>query len=166
MNETTTKVAGAFASLTLLVGAGAAVAVPAIQDGADEAVRAGVTAEDGAASESPLTNVSRVVGNFSFDQGVLSSNEEISNVFCKAAATLCSSLPGYGIERMQSSIDVSGDVGNAFSATVDEMKGEKGAASHVMACACASNVAGGGAIANAEVEGVSLESIAEMAEAR
>lgn len=165
MNETTKKVAGALASLTLLAGTGAAVVVPAMQGGV-EAGNAGISASGEDASGSLLTNVSQVSGEFSFDQDTLSLNDTISNVFCKAAATLCSSLPDYGIERAQSSIDVSGDVGNAFSATVDEMEGEKGAASHVMACACASNVAGGGAIANAEVEGVSLESIAKMAEAR
>lgn len=166
MNETTTKVAGALASLTLLAGAGAAVAVPTMQAGADGAVRAEIVTSDGAAKGSLLANVSQVEGEFSFDQGALSSNGSIADVFCKAAASLCASLPDYGIERTQSPINVSGDVGNGFSATVDEMKDRKGTASHVMACACASNVAGGGAIANAEVEGVSLESIVEMAEAR
>ena len=52
---------------------------------------------------------------------------------------------------------------NAFEATVDEMAEGKGAKTLVMACACASNVPGGGAIANAEVSGVSLEAIAQMA---
>ena len=58
---------------------------------------------------------------------------------------------------------VDGDVDNAFEATVDEMAEGKGAKTLVMACACASNVPGGGAIANAEVSGVSLEAIAQMA---
>ena len=166
MNETTTKVAGALASLTLLAGAGAAVAVPAVQGGADAAVRADIATGDDAAKGSLLTTVAQVEGAFSFDQGALSSNGSIADVFCKAAASLCASLPDYGVERAQPSIDVSGDGGTAFSATVDEMKDRKGAASHVMACACASNGAGGGASATAEVEGVSLQSIAEMAEAR
>ena len=51
----------------------------------------------------------------------------------------------------------------SFTATVDELAGEEGAASYVMACSCATNVAGGGAIANAEVEGVSLETLVQMA---
>ena len=46
---------------------------------------------------------------------------------------------------------------------MDELAGEEGAASYVMACSCATNVAGGGAIANAEVEGVSLETLVQMA---
>ena len=48
-------------------------------------------------------------------------------------------------------------------ATVDELAGEEEATSYVMACSCATNVAGGGAIANAEVEGVSLETLVQMA---
>ena len=51
----------------------------------------------------------------------------------------------------------------SFTATVDELAGEEEATSYVMACSCATNVAGGGAIANAEVEGVSLETLVQMA---
>ena len=82
----------------------------------------------------------------------MSSNAEISGVFCKAAATLCASLPTYGCEAVK-----------AAAATVDELAGEEEATSYVMACSCATNVAGGGAIANAEVEGVSLETLVQMA---
>ena len=37
-----------------------------------------------------------------------------------------------------------------------------GAESYTMACACSTNTPGGGAIANAEVEGVSLATIMKM----
>lgn len=35
----------------------------------------------------------------------------------------------------------------------------------IMGCSCASNVAGGGAVANAEAEGVTLESVLAQAQA-
>ena len=110
-----------------------------------------------------MQSVSNVEGSSSYDQGSLSSTSYIAEVFNKAAASLCASLPDYGIVQGSPRVTVDGDVDNAFEATVDEMAEGKGAKTLVMACACASNVPGGGAIANAEVSGVSLEAIAQMA---
>lgn len=93
----------------------------------------------------------------------MSSNAEISGVFCKAAATLCASLPTYGCEAVKAAAVTVAGPGASFTATVDELAGEEEATSYVMACSCATNVAGGGAIANAEVEGVSLETLVQMA---
>ena len=50
-----------------------------------------------------------------------------------------------------------------FTTTVEEVAGEEEGTAYVMACSCATTVAGGGAIANAEVEGVSLETLVQMA---
>ena len=52
-----------------------------------------------------------------------------------------------------------GDVPHAVTATIGEMT-EEGAVSSIIGCACSSNQPGGGAIANAEVSGVPLASIA------
>ena len=52
-----------------------------------------------------------------------------------------------------------------MEATVAEMAEEEGADSYVLGCSCASNAPGGGAIANAEVSGVSLASLMAMAAA-
>ena len=90
-------------------------------------------------------------------------NAEISGVFCKAAATLCASLPTYGCEAVKAAAVTVAGPNASFTATVDELAGEEEATSYVMACSCATNVAGGGAIANAEVEGVSLETLVQMA---
>lgn len=102
-------------------------------------------------------------GTFSYTQDALSSNAEISGVFCKAAATLCASLPTYGCEAVKAAAVTVAGPNASFTATVDELAGEEEATSYVMACSCATNVAGGGAIANAEVEGVSLETLVQMA---
>ena len=96
-------------------------------------------------------------------QDAVTANAEISGVFCKAAATLCASLPTYGCETAKAAAITVAGPGASFTATADELAGEEGAASYVMACSCATNVAGGGAIANAEVEGVSLETLVQMA---
>lgn len=120
---------------------------------------------DGSASQN-IVKAANVQGTFEFDQAVLSTTADISNVFSKAAATLCSSLPVYADARSEEPITVGGDVDRGYSATLSEMAEEEGTEAYDMACSCASNVPGGGAIANAEVEGVALASIADLAQAR
>lgn len=51
--------------------------------------------------------------------------------------------------------------GSTIEATVEDLASEDGAASYTVGCACSSNVAGGGAIVNADVSGVSLASVAQ-----
>lgn len=166
MNEKTMKVTGAFASLTLLASAGVIATATTAQAESATDFQTAHAAKSSGSIESIFVSAPCVDGTFSYSQDELSSNKTIAGVFCKAAATLCSSLPDYGMACAQSSISVAGDIGNAFSATVDEMADQEGTASYTMACACASNLPGGGAIANAEVEGVSLESIAKLAQAK
>ncbi len=89
-----------------------------------------------AAASAGVQSVSNVEGSFSYDQGSLSSTSYIAEVFNKAAASLCASLPDYGIVQGSPRVTVDGDVDNAFEATVDEMAEGKGAKTLVMACAC------------------------------
>ena len=154
MKSQTIKTLGGVMSAVALISGGAGVAQAATVDSAAPAPAMPVVtaASDSAAPDAPGART--VEGSFSYDQDAVSSNAEISGVFCKAAATLCASLPTY--------VTVAGP-NASFTATVDELAGEEGAASYVMACSCATNVAGGGAIANAEVEGVSLETLVQMA---
>lgn len=152
--------AAALAGSAILVGAGAFAAVPSVAAPLLEQT-VGSAEDSSQAAESGAAAIRTVEGSFSYDQGVLSSNDFISQVFAKAAASLCESLPEYSAGS-SGAITVSTDEGS-FAATVDELADEKGAHGYVMGCACASNIAGGGAIANAEVTGVSLESLAELA---
>ena len=86
-------------------------------------------------------------------------------MFAKAAATLCqTTADGYGVYTAQA-IKVSVAGLPTMEATVAEMAEEEGADSYVLGCSCASNAPGGGAIANAEVSGVSLASLMTMAAA-
>ena len=96
---------------------------------------------------------------------MVTSNETIASVFAKAAATLCqTTADGYGVYTAQA-IKVSVAGLPTMEATVAEMAEEEGADSYVLGCSCASNAPGGGAIANAEVSGVSLASLMTMAAA-
>ena len=166
MKPSTAKASGIVLSAVALAGMGAAGmnACVGVAGSSDLGV-AQESSSQAAASEGRVSVV-HVNGVFGYDQNALSSTSHFANVFNKAAAVLCTSLPDYGAARESTAVAVGGDVDAAFEATVDEMVSDDGARSLVLACACASNVAGGGAIANAEVEGVSLASIAEMAQAR
>lgn len=161
------RFAAALVGSVALVGAGSAMAAPL-------AMAQSVPAGDGAAqqveydsSQSSIgfTAVSNVEGTFSYSQDAVSPNSEITGVFGKAVASLCASMPNYTIDRIDKAIEVNGPA-KSFSATVDQMAESEGATQHIMACSCASNLPGGGAVINAEVEGVSLESVARMADVR
>ena len=163
MKSQTIKTLGGVMSAVALISGGAGVAQAATVDSAAPAPAMPVVtaaSDSGAPTEAPARAVE---GTFSYTQDALSSNAEISGVFCKAAATLCASLPTYGCEAVKAAAVTVAGPNASFTATVDELAGEEEATSYVMACSCATNVAGGGAIANAEVEGVSLETLVQMA---
>lgn len=62
-------------------------------------------------------------------------------------------------------MEVTGPDGVSFAVTVDEMAADEDATACTIVCACASKVADGGAIINADVSGVSLISLAAKATA-
>ncbi|MCI8425294.1 MAG: hypothetical protein HFJ72_06510 [Adlercreutzia sp.] len=103
-----------------------------------------------------------VEGSFSFTQNAVTENATITSVFSKAAAALCQAMPDYAVQQLAASPAIqveNGQSGHTYAGTVADMSSEEGSQSFVMACSCASNVAGGGAMANADVSGVSLASI-------
>ena len=160
--KTTTALVGAVALAT----SGIAAAAPLLAgETAQEAPAAAQHHEEEFASSSRV-KMANVQGEFSFDQSVLTDTSDISDKFMKAAATMCTNLATYFETVNAAPIAVGGDVDAEFSATLADMAEEEGTEAYEMACSCASNVAGGGAIANAEVEGVSLASIADLAQAR
>ncbi|MEC4271650.1 hypothetical protein VJ923_00570 [Adlercreutzia sp. R25] len=160
MKSQTIRTLGGVMSAVALVsgGTGVAVAAPAVADAAPTATMA-----ESATPAASADAVRVVEGTFGYSQDAVTSNAEIGSVFSKAAATLCASLPTYSCETVKAAaITVSGPTAS-FEATVGDMAEDDEATSYVMACSCATNVAGGGAIANAEVEGVSLATIVQMA---
>ena len=164
------KTIGAAASATMLALAGVATVAPAVAQASDVTAdapqaAAAQSAEAGAAA-SGVVSAAVVEGEFAFSQDVVTPNATLSSVFAKAAAALCQSAAGELSEATAAAapIAVGGDVENAYTATVAEMAGADGATSFVMGCTCATNVVCGGAIANADVEGVALESVLAQAQ--
>ena len=155
------KTVGAFAGAAMLAVSGAAAVVPAVAQPADAAV----VADQASGKQAAATGVANVQGTFSFAQDVITANDTIGTVFAKAAATLCQCTTQEAATCCASAIAVGGDVANAYSATVADMAGNDASTRVIMGCSCATNVAGGGAIANAEAEGVTLESVLAQAQA-
>lgn len=164
MKSQTLKTVGSALSAVALISGGATVAMAAPAD-APEAQPAAVAEAAQEAGSGDILKARAVEGTFSFDQGALTANESIAGVFAKAAAVLCTAMPAYEAQAAAGAIEVSAQGGTSFEATVDEMAAEEGAESYTMACACSTNAPGGGAIANAEVDGVSLATILKMAAA-
>ena len=124
--------------------------LPAVADVAPATleVQAGQTAD---------VAVEAVEGEFAYTQDALTG----MGVFAKAAAAACASMPDYAATCTCMTIAIaSGDA--ELVATVQEMMADGQVETHIMGCACSSNAPAGGAVANAEVSGVSLESVAEL----
>lgn len=169
MTNASKKIAATLLSTVALVG-GTAGTVPAIaleapsSDVAAAAETAGAKQDCAAPGTKAIANVS---GIFSYNQSTKTSAAHIATHFAKAAAVLCESLPTYGaaIAAGPIAISLGSDPQETLEATVAEIADEEGSESYDMACSCASNGPGGGAIANAEVSGVSLASILAYASA-
>lgn len=157
------KTIGALAGVTMLAVSGAASVMPAVAQPIDN----DAAAVEQVAAEKPASDLRApvVAGEFSFSQETLTSNEALKNVFSKAAATLCQSATLEVLDTLAAPIAVSVNGASAYDATVADMAQAEGATSFIMGCTCASNVAGGGAIANTEVQGVTLESVFAQAQA-
>ena len=161
MKTSQAKLFGSVASSVLLVGAGAAVAAPAVSAvTADAGVAYAAVVDDAAPAKGAVADVK---GDFGYTQLAVTSTTDITGVFSKAAAVLCAGLPDYAVEGVAGAIQVTGATG--MQATVADMSADEAAQSVLMACACATNTAGGGAVANADVSGVTLATVAALVNA-
>lgn len=161
------KTVGLTIGAVALAGSGLVTAGPIFADGLSNANADVVdsAAESSATSNSTMVQVADVQGKFSFDQNVVTPNERISSVFNKAASSMCHALPTYVAMLKNNAIAIRGDVDNPGVSNLEEADPSE-LDTFVMACACATNLAGGGAIANAEVEGVPIKTLAENAHVR
>ena len=162
-NAVPSRALGCLAGTVAMMGvAGSALAAPAapVPQAALDTAASQAAAQT---SDDALLSIAPVQGTFSFDQTTLTPTSRIASMFRIASAALCSSLPDYELPQQAWPIAVGGDASDqGFSATVDEMAIQEEARSYIMGCSCASNLPGGDAIVNAEVQGVSLESIARL----
>lgn len=132
-------------------------------EGAGASAVAAAQADQSDAQASGTVDVAQVRGEFSFTQDAVTPSASIATTFVRAVSSMCASMPEYLVAQIDPAIAVQRSDGSHFQATVSEMEGEEGAEAFLMACSCASNVAGGGAVANAEVSGVSFETVARLA---
>lgn len=164
MNEQAKKVTAAAGSLLMVASMG--VAASASADGAEAHAAEGAALEQAAVQTPALVSEDTVEGDFAFSQGIVTSVETIKKNFAKASQYLCGGqATGSGALTADPGewvVSVRGEVGDAFSATLDEMA-EEGSAQLVMGCTCMGNPAGGRAMANAEVLGVKLAYIMDRA---
>lgn len=153
------KTAGVIASAAVLA-MGSTSAFAAVADAAPTDGPATALEVTEGARTTDATAPARVEGSFSFDQNAVTSNKEIASVFVKAATSLCADLPEYSVREAEGAIRLKlrDQIMDAYVADVES--GET--TSLVMGCACGTNGPGGGAIANAEVEGVSLAALLSM----
>lgn len=159
MSKKTNAIIGVAGSALLLgsMGASAALAM------ADEQVVpiAGIE-EAQQVTEGTRQAADKVLGTFTFTQTGVDSLDKIAKM-ARQTAYLCQSVPSAGqADASQWTITVSGDVENAFTATKEELEAE-GRHHATMGCSCGGNPAGGTASVNAEVAGIPVQTILEMA---
>ena len=160
MSTSTMTKTGAILGTALLVGAAGAAFAPAM--GADApAAFAQESVQDVAAAKGATVGADRLEGTFAYNQDTVSSSAQIRGVFCKAAATLCASLPQYGNATCGSML-VSGPNGPVFDGVLGQGESDDNTSSHIIGCSCATNAAGGGAIVNANVSGTAVATLAAM----
>lgn len=163
MSETTKKIASVAGSAVLLTGLAAAPIATMAQDAtASEQPEAAVihTCE----MEPQMVQNLAVHGTFTFTQTALTPVGDIARVMNDGAKYLCGST-FTGTEAAAAGewpITVGGAVENGFSATLQELE-ENGRFEVVMGCSCAGNPGDGSASVNAEVTGITVNSIMEAA---
>ena len=107
--------------------------------------------------------IQNVQGMFSWNQEASVDNETLAKSLYRDPAYLCGAqgvaVEGFGSADIKS-IRVTGDVGNAFTASVEDFA-KKAPAQKVMGCTCAGNPADGLASANADVAGFKLAALVQ-----
>ena len=159
MSTSTMTKTGAILGTALLVGAAGAAFAPAI--GTDAPAAFAQESGQAVAAKGATAGTERLEGSFTYNQDVVSSSAQIRGIFCKAAATLCASLPQYGNATCGSML-VSGPNGPVFDGMLGQGDSDDSASSHIIGCSCATNAAGGGAIVNANVSGTAVATLAAM----
>lgn len=156
--KTNGKTAVSAVSALTLASMGAA-ALPALAVAAPAADDAAVAVAVEEASAVADAQPAPVQGTFTFTQDAVSSNHYIKDVFLKAATAVCAAMPEY---QAEGAIEVTGN-GYCFTATAEDFAAdEERSAPRILGCACASNGAGGGAMASASVSGATVAAIAAM----
>lgn len=163
----TLKTAGSVAGAAVMMGS-ALMLTPAaaLAQGAEApevAAQQAAGETEAVATTADATAPTRVEGAFSYDQGVVTPTTQMTDVFAKAAAVLCQDLPMYEAVQASDAIHVANLSANEVcEATVEELAAQTDVENLIIGCACSTNGAGGGAIANADVRGIPVSAIAAL----
>lgn len=154
---------------SMLVLAGMGATALAQEQPTVNASDAAVAAEAGQTTTagSNLVKSDKVNGIFTFTQEQVDSTDDIQKNLGTAPKYLCganATEAGESVPLEDWAIEVKGDVGNAFTATYDELAEEYEAHAVVMGCACAGNPSDGAASANALVKGIPVLTLLEMSD--
>ena len=117
------------------------------------------TIEHGAIAYNKVANVK---GDFSWDQNVISPSNHIFNIYGTALTGACAK-PAFAFEAGKEDvgeyyINVSGSLKHSMSITLADLEDQE--ETTIMGCACAT----GNVVVNAEVSGIPLSSILQLAE--
>ena len=105
------------------------------------------------------------IGTFSFDQTYVSPTADVARLQGVAQVACGGANASSQVRSVDWQLTVSGDVDNAFCATISELV-EDESTPQLMTCSCGGNPAGGRAIVNAEVGGISIESLLVASQAQ
>lgn len=111
--------------------------------------------------EESFATIKNVQGKFSFRQDEVTPADDIFNLFGTVATAACAK-PGFAMDQVAQEeyyVNVSGTIKKDYSMTLDEIK-TKDAKQQLLKCSCA----GGKALAAAQVTGIPVSSILQMAD--
>lgn len=166
MNKATWVIAAGMGSALAMAGAVQAVAVADEAQGnavQPVAIEASVDAREIAGDR---VVVPEVVGTFGFTQTEVSSNEWIARHIGEASRYLCGSAVVQvedGVDAADWVLEVTGDVAHPYATTIADLAATNEVQASLLGCACAANPTDGLAIANAMVEGISVNDILRIA---
>ena len=152
MKKNTKKALAGALSMTAIM------AQPAMAVAAEAPVA--VASLDSREAESFAT-IQNVQGKFSFRQDEVTPADEIFNLFGTVATAACAK-PGFAMDELAQEdyyVNIKGTIKKADSLNLDQIKG-KSSKQQILKCSCA----GGQALAQAQVTGVPVSSILQMAD--
>lgn len=156
----------AVAGITMVVSMVATPAVAMADDaaqGAAEPLGGTEVQANSATVGSAQVTEAEVAGEFTFDQTTITPNEVIKAFFQKATQAICGASTSIAADNpLGWQLSVSGDVQNAFTATVGDLANEE-SVNKVMTCTCGGNPAGGRAIITADVKGIPIDALLSRA---
>lgn len=147
---------------SMMAGPMAALASGQADQGAEP--QSAPEAKGSAAVHSGLVKTA-AIGTFSFDQTYVSPTADVARLQGVAQVACGGVNASSQVRSADWQLTVSGDVDNAFCATIGELV-EDESTPQLMTCSCGGNPAGGRAIVNAEVGGISIESLLVASQAQ